>query len=206
MSVLVSASWFSEVAPVVEQPERIEDPALGELMSAHLAGEPRAFEELYQRMAPELGRYFAALARDAGLTEDLVQETFLRVHAARRSFDPALPFRPWLFAIARHVFLMSRRARARRAARETVGCESAPEPAVPSSEGALLGRRLLGQLLGRLSRERQAPLVLHHILGFDFREIGRFLGVSEGAARVRASRALAELRDEGPEALKVEER
>jgi hypothetical protein len=36
--------------------------------------------------------------------------------------------------------------------------------------------------------------VLHHLYGMSFREIGQIAGVSEGGARIRASRGMSELR------------
>lgn len=51
---------------------------------------------------------------DAGRVADLVQETFLQVHRARHTYDSSYPVLPWVAAIARHVWLMQRRAAARR--------------------------------------------------------------------------------------------
>ena len=51
------------------------------------------------------------------LADDLVQETFLQLHRARHTYNPAFPLLPWAMAIARHVWLMDRRTLSRRRAR-----------------------------------------------------------------------------------------
>ena len=61
-----------------------------------------------------LRRYLLGQARDAAKADDLVQETFLQMHRARHTFNPAFPLTPWAMAIARHVWLMHRRAASRR--------------------------------------------------------------------------------------------
>jgi RNA polymerase sigma-70 factor (ECF subfamily) len=84
------------------------------LMAGYQRGELEAFDALYLALAPGLRRYLGALCRDAARVDDLLQETFLQIHRARHAYDPRLPAEPWLFSIARHVFLMERRSRSRR--------------------------------------------------------------------------------------------
>lgn len=168
------------------------DQNLRQLMAAYQAGDFDAFESLYGSFAPALTRYLTSLAGERDLAADLVQETFLRIHRARRSYDPRHPFEPWAFAIARHVYLMDRRARARRARREA---STVPDAApIASGHENNFGKRFVHQLMAGLSQERRDLLGLRFVLGLDFHEIGERLGLRPGTARVRLSRALAELR------------
>src|SRR5690349_15250022 len=91
----------------------VADAGLSRLMAGYQAGDAACFDALYAALAPGLRRYLSALTRDAARAEDLLQETFLRMHKVRHTYDPARPVEPWAFAIARHVFLMAHR-RARR--------------------------------------------------------------------------------------------
>ena len=79
------------------------------LMVAYQSGEPEAFDALHARLAPVLRRHLAALAKDGSWVDELLEETFLQIHRARRTYSPAFPVQPWAFAIARHVFLTSGR-------------------------------------------------------------------------------------------------
>ena len=87
---------------------------LRELMRAYQSGRFEAFDDLYAAIAPPLRRYLLSQARDAAKSDDLVQETFLQLHRARHTYDPAYPVMPWAMAIARHVWLMDRRTLSRR--------------------------------------------------------------------------------------------
>src|SRR5687768_607175 len=95
-----------------------EDPALRMLMAAYQAGQVEAFERLHDALAGDLKAYLTSLSRDPVRADDLLQETFLQIHRSRAAHTPGEPVRPWVFAIARRVFLMYRRSAARRARHE----------------------------------------------------------------------------------------
>src|SRR5260221_8214052 len=104
------------------------------LMSRYQQGEMPAFERLYVALAPPLSRYLRSLTHDVARAEDLLQETFLQIHRSRRSFDPRLAVEPWVYAIARHVYLMSQRSLGRRLRLEATSAES-PTPHSPPHDG-----------------------------------------------------------------------
>jgi RNA polymerase sigma-70 factor (ECF subfamily) len=173
----------------------VSDDALVELMRRYQDGDMSAFEELYGTLSVPLGRYLRGLARDAALADDLLQETFLQLHRARKTYTPPRPLKPWAYAIARHVFLMSRRSAGRRAKHETTALVELPEHPVSPEVDALGDRELVHKALERVAKDHREALVLHHLSGLSFKEVGRVLGISEGAAKVRAHRAMATLRD-----------
>jgi RNA polymerase sigma-70 factor (ECF subfamily) len=175
------------------QPSR-DDERLRALMGRYQAGDLDAFEELYTLTLPMVRGYLAALAIDRAATVDLTQEVFLQAHRSRHTYDAARPFRPWLAGITRHVWLMERRAFARRRAPEVLGLDDTLPLVVAPDLDALGDRRMLGRALAQVPAEHREALVLHHVYGFSFREIARVLGISEGAARIRASRGMGVLR------------
>src|SRR5687768_2553544 len=71
-----------------------------ELMAAYVHGDARAFDALFARWATRLSAFFARSLGPGGPVDDALQTTFLKVHAARASYRPDLPFRPWLHGIA----------------------------------------------------------------------------------------------------------
>ena len=172
-----------------------EDKELSEAMVAYQRGKLSAFEELYRHFAPKLRGYLAALTWDHALSEDLLQETFLQMHRSRRSYIPSRPVTPWAFAIARYVYLMDRRASTRRRKFEVGQLDVLPEIPVPAAMEGLATRGVLLRALGELSDERREAVLLHHVWGFSFGEIGAMLGIREGAAKLRAHRALQALRE-----------
>lgn len=167
---------------------------LAELMVAYQGGDMAAFEALWEELADELLVFLRALTRDHHRAEDLLQETFLQLHKARHTYLPGRPVRPWVYAIARNVFLMAYRAAKRRQAHERVAEGELPDVPVLPEALASDGRKDLAQFLARLPELSREVLLLHHVAGLSFREVGEVLGLSEGAAKVRAHRALEQLR------------
>jgi RNA polymerase sigma-70 factor (ECF subfamily) len=173
--------------------ETERDADLQRQMVAYQAGRVEAFDALYAALVPELRAYLLGACRDAARADDLVQETFLRLHRARATYQPGLPVRPWARGIARRVFLMDRRAALRRVRRE-----DAVVAAVPStlSTGARHDgeRPGLQRALAGVPADARRPFLLHHLFGFTFAEIASRLGIGVGAAKVRSSRARLRLR------------
>jgi len=162
------------------------------LMARYQAGDADAFEDFYLRTRPTVHRYHRAFTANPEHASDLTQDTYLQLHRTRRSYNPALPVKPWLLAIARHVRLMAARTLRRRLSRETALEECPPEIAAVIDSAA--DRAILGQALAQLPDHYREPIVLHHLVGLSFREIAGIVGASEGGTRVRAARGMAMLR------------
>src|SRR5579859_3457897 len=99
-------------------------------MIRYQGGSLEAFQEIYAQLAGAVRRYLAHLA-GWEMADDLLQETFLQMHRSRAAYNPAYAVRPWVFGLARNVFLMNRRA-ARRWAEVHESRGELPEfPVVP---------------------------------------------------------------------------
>jgi RNA polymerase sigma-70 factor, ECF subfamily len=163
---------------------------LRRLMTMYQRGSLEAFEQMYAALAPSMRAYLTALTRNAAQADDLAQDSFLQIHRSRHTYRPDLPVRPWAFAIARHVWLMDLRMRSRRPA---VSGEL-PDVPVPAEMDGLADRDALRRALGSLLDDRREALLLHHVWGFSFAEIGQMLGIRADAAKLRSSRGMNDLR------------
>jgi RNA polymerase sigma-70 factor, ECF subfamily len=169
------------------------DQELRALMMRYQGGSIEAFQEIYAQLAPGVRRYLLHLAFGSEIADDLLQETFLQMHRSRAAYNAKYAVRPWVFGLARNVFLMNRRA-ARQWAKLHDSREELPEFPVPP-EGEKLGSRdEVRRCIADLSPDQAEALLLHHEWGFSFEEIAGMLGISAGAARARASRGMADLR------------
>lgn len=175
--------------------EQASSDRLEALMVRYQNGDIAAFEDLFGALSVPLRNYLTALARDRTRGEDLLQETFLQMHRSRRTYTPGRPVKPWAFGIARHVFLMSRRSRTRRARHERVAPEDLPEVPVEGLQEVFPDREDLARALLEVSADRREAVLLHHVWGFSYREIGGMLGISERAAKLRAFRGVQDLRE-----------
>jgi RNA polymerase sigma-70 factor (ECF subfamily) len=170
----------------------VVDEGLVPLMVDYQAGRLDAFESLYAALADDVRRFFAASVPDSAAVPDLVQQTFLELHRARRTYRAPLPVRPWVFGIAVNVRRRHRRAAVSAGRRRGAGLEAVVEPSSPPKDTvADLGLR---RALAQLPASRRRAWVLHHVHGFSFEEIGRRLGIGAGAAKLRSSRAMRALR------------
>jgi RNA polymerase sigma factor (sigma-70 family) len=146
---------------------------------------------LFERYHTPLFNFYARLMGDRALSEDLVQEVFLRILRYRETYRPGTPFRPWMYQIARN----ARMDHYRRTPREEVftpeqaGVVVPPDSAQQVEESALLHRALM-----QLSEERREVLILARFQELKYTEIARLLGCELNTVKTRVHRALHDLR------------
>jgi RNA polymerase sigma-70 factor, ECF subfamily len=169
------------------------DPELRGLMIRYQGGSLEAFQDIYAQLAPGVRRYLLHLARGSDLADDLLQETFLQMHRSRAAYNPKYAVRPWVFGLARNVFLMNRRAARQWAKIHESGGDLPDYPVLPEAE-RLGSQDQIRRGIAHLSPDQAEALLLHHEWGFSFEEIAGMLGISAAAARARASRGMADLR------------
>lgn len=169
-------------------------PSLTDLMVAYQHGDEVAFERLYGELAGPVLGYLRSLTRNAARADDLLQETFFHVHRARHTWDPGRSAKAWVYAIAHNVFLMSCRSARRLSRHEELAEEELPDVPVPPEAETLGTRDLVRRALARLPVDKREALVLHHVHGLSFQEVGAVQGVSGMAAKLRSHRGMVELR------------
>lgn len=173
------------------------------LMERYCAGDATAFRALYAQIAPRLLGYLIRLARDRPVAEDLLQQTFWKVHRARAAYVKGADPLPWIYAIAHRTFLDEARRKSR-AATVTDPAELPEIPAAPSGEPAAAAaerveadpertRAALDALAALPAPQREA-VILTKLDGKSFREAAEIAGTTTGAMKVRAHRGYVALR------------
>jgi RNA polymerase sigma-70 factor (ECF subfamily) len=84
-----------------------------ELVTAHLEGRPRAFQELYDRYRERLIHFITRKTGDPDRAQDLVQEAFIRVTRHLHRFDTEKKFSTWVYTIASNLSKNELRNRSR---------------------------------------------------------------------------------------------
>jgi RNA polymerase sigma-70 factor (ECF subfamily) len=165
------------------------------LMEAYAAGDAESFQRLFRAVAPSIHAFFLrSAARSAA--DDLLQTTFLKLHAARRSWRRGERLRPWLFTIAARV----RADWLRRQGRPHVELDEEAEADAdsrPDPGAEVLARERAERVkraLDALPEPQRIVVHLHRFEELSFAEIGRILGITEGAAKLRAFRGYERLR------------
>jgi RNA polymerase sigma-70 factor (ECF subfamily) len=160
-------------------------------MERYACGDDAAFAELYDELAPRLYRFAARRARSWIAAEDVVQNTFLQVHAARERFVRGAAVVPWAYAIARRLLVEHGRRGGRERLRVVGGGAERP-PAAPSADEALARGRLEAAALPTRWRE---AFELVNLEGLSVAEAAQVLGATRVMVRIRVFRATAALRD-----------
>ena len=163
---------------------------LRDLMVLSLAGDAAAHNRLLTEIAPKLRRFFGGqLRNDSADVEDLVQDTLIVVHTRRASYDPARPFAPWLYAIARYKLVdRYRRLRA------TVPIDDVAAFLSEGSPENAIGARLdVATLLEALPPKQRAAIHATKIDGLSVAEAADRAGISEADVKVSVHRGLKAL-------------
>ena len=174
----------------------------GELMALYQQGNLVAFNHLYSRYEKRIYNYFLRHLGRLERSDDLFQETFLRLHRDRHSYDPQFPFATWLFTIASNL-TKNEYKRVSRWQRVFDGMEvdyervlderwqTDPEVALERSDMAIRIERAL-QSLPAGQRE---VIIMSKYQGLSYTEIAEITGMSVGAVKQKAHRALITLRE-----------
>ncbi|MFC6841839.1 RNA polymerase sigma factor [Xanthomonas theicola] len=168
------------------------------LMLAYAAGDAGAFETLYARHRGRLYHYLLRQLRDVALAEELFQDVWQRVIAARRGWQPQAAFSTWLLRIAHHRLGDHWRAAKHRPAAPADAEQrtaSVPDPDTPERRlSAFEQRRHLQLALDDLPEEQRDVLLLRLQQELSLEEIGQITGVGRETVKSRLRYALDKLR------------
>ena len=171
---------------------------LGVLFCAGREGDEARYAQALRECAALLRRFTAAkLQRMApgmlGDTEDVVQECLLALHLKSHTYDPAQPFEPWLYAVARYklIDLLRRRQPGRELSldllAETHEFADASESTEPQAGADL------AVLLAQLPDKQRRPIELVKLEGRSVAEAAASTGLSISAVKVGIHRGLKAL-------------
>jgi len=164
---------------------------LTELMVRYQQGDPAAVTALVETLSPQLHRFFNAQFVSRRYADDLLQETWLRIHQVRHTYRPREPVLPWIYAIARHTRVDHYR-KARRIEDREQQVDVLPErPASPAPESR--GPDLDAMLRELPESQREVVLMLK-VAEMSIEEVARATSSSVGSVKQKAHRAYEKLR------------
>jgi RNA polymerase sigma-70 factor (ECF subfamily) len=162
------------------------------LVEACLRGDRNAFDELVDRYE---GPLFSAAYRITGSIEDAMdatQNSFVNAYEKLHTFDPTYRFFSWIYRIAvnQSLNLVDRR-------RDQTTLEDDAPAAAPDPSEVFDSTEIRGQLkraLLELEPFYRTVIVLKHLEGFSYREIGELLDIPEKTVKSRLFTARQRLR------------
>ena len=161
------------------------------------AGDRAALAELYARYRRPLLAYLRLITADAGLAEELLQDTLLAAWTGAHGFAGRASVQGWLFGIARrraHDTLRRRRLRLV----DGSALEATPS-SEPNPEDLLLADAERGELvvaIARIGQLHQEILVLTFVHDLSYQDLAEVLGIPMGTVKSRLSNAKRALREQ----------
>lgn len=157
-----------------------------ELMILIQSGVQHAFPDLVARYESLLIGFFVRNTRDHQLSEDLAQETLLKVYNQSWDYLPLGRFRAWMFRIARNLLIDSVRRRTHDAlVHSSTGATGETQDAVSRLAAALIPAGasleqqefidLVDQLLMELPEDQRQTFMLHHYSDLTLQEVARIM-------------------------------
>lgn len=142
------------------------------------------FDELYQRHAAEVYRYLCRLLGARAPAQEMLQETFLKLHLHLEAGRELPHARAWLFHVATNLAHNHRRAELRASQREA---QYEFSPRVLDFHQQLAEQQLLERALRSLTPQMRR-VVLLSAEGFSYREIAEITGITPGYVGVLIAR------------------
>jgi RNA polymerase sigma-70 factor (ECF subfamily) len=171
------------------------------LSGTELPGVARAswhrFLEVYEPLRADLYRYCRHLTRSPWDAEDLAQDALTRafVTLAQMGEAPANP-RAWLLRVASNLWID--RVRRRRPEEPLAGEASSSPIADP-----IASREAAGTLLGQLSPQERAAVVLKDVFELSLDEVAEALSTTSGSVKAALHRARGKLVEAEPPAPRI---
>ena len=172
-----------------------------ELVEAYLEGSQRAFQVLADRYHDRLLNFIYRTVGDRDRSEDLVQETFVRVYRHLHRFDPSKKFSTWIYTIASNLAKNELRNRSRnpmvlfQAIKKNWDADHRPlqwEDESYSPDDLYRKRNLrekVEEAVEQLPDHHRVVFVLREMEGKTYEEISEITGVTLGTVKSRLNRA-----------------
>jgi len=163
------------------------------LLSAVQNGDKQAFGQLVRMHQKRLFRFIYGLTGSFDVTEDIVQEAFVKAHGAIDTFRLGYDFYPWLSTIARNLAYNHIRREEKKESLDKIQ-EAGYDPA----DGALgpleslldsEGQKRFYAALKALPEKYRTVFVLRHFEDMDYAQIASYLKVPPGTVDSRLYRA-----------------
>lgn len=169
-----------------------------QLLAAHVAGDPNAFDALFQRHRDRLWAIALRTMRDPEEAADALQEAMISAFRRAASFRGDSRVTTWLHRIVVNACLDRIRRNAVRRG-EPLPSDVDRDLGLASTEDITVGieheqvRDVVQDALGQISPDQRAALVLVDMEGYSVEEAARMLGCATGRVKSRCSRGRARL-------------
>jgi RNA polymerase sigma-70 factor (ECF subfamily) len=167
----------------------------GELVERTQAGDPFAYDALYQKHYTKIYKHIASMIGNDGAIDGLVQDTFSKAWQNISQLQGEKNFQAWLYRIATNVVRDDeRRKRRQKWLPWKEPDQGGPDILVDGFEGTIEDQQLLHFALSQVPPNYRQCVILQIVENYSQREIAKLLGISESSVSTYVRRGLDKLR------------
>ncbi|OBY66010.1 RNA polymerase sigma factor [Polaribacter reichenbachii] len=159
-------------------------------------GENHKLGLLYERYKKRLFGFFYQMNKNASLSEDLVQNVFIRVLKYKHTFSEDSKFITWIFQIARNEIYdqFKKSKKENHNDIDTVSYHLNTGATIENEIEISENKINLKKAIAKLSPEKKELIILSKLKELKYKEVGEIIGCTEGTARTKVHRALNDLK------------
>ena len=162
-------------------------------LKAAAGGDMKAFEEIYKAISGFVYSIALRITNNGSDAEEVTQDVFLKIHQNLKNFRFRASFRTWLYRISANTAISVYRRRAAENRRRGDYDIALKTKAAVDTAGGNIDREynnsLVTRLLGILSPEQRACIVLREMENLSYKEIAGVLKININTVRSRLKRA-----------------
>ena len=172
-----------------------------ELISRFQAGDKNAYVELVNRYKDRLTNFVYYFLKDEELSEDIVQDTFIKLYEKKHYYKPVAKFSTWIYTIARNLANTELRKKNRVKIMYLSQMNNDMKNYELKSKDQSLNSKIENEYLldelhlaiDRLPQNYKTAIILRDIQGLNYEEISNIVGVPLGTIKSRINRARLQL-------------
>ncbi|WP_179317536.1 sigma-70 family RNA polymerase sigma factor [Winogradskyella undariae] len=140
-------------------------------------------KSVWESYSGDIRRFILSKVKDVDVADDILQETFIKVHTKLHTLKDEAKLKPWLFSIARYTILDYFKTNKLAIPVEDLEIESEPLPKGHTEQDCLRG------ILVNLPKKYRDPLFLSDIKGLKQQEVANQLNLSLPTVKSQIQRA-----------------
>jgi len=140
-------------------------------------------KEVWTIYSEDLRRFILSKVNDAVITEDILQDTFIKIHTKLHSLKDVDKLKSWVFTIARYTILDFFKTSKHTYNTEAIEIEAETETSAHNEQDCLRG------ILKNLPKKYRDPLFLSDIKGMKQQEVAKQLKLPLSTIKSQVQRA-----------------
>lgn len=171
------------------------------LISRFQSGDENAYVELVNRYKDKLTNFVFYFLKDEEHSEDIVQETFIRLYEKKHYYKEIAKFSTWIYTIARNLANTELRKKSRTKImylsqmsnyKKDYDLKSSDPDLNMNIENEFLMKEIHAAI-DKLPENYKSVIILRDIQGLDYEQISNIIGVPLGTVKSRINRARLQL-------------